>query len=76
MSSVEVQDQKTLRRSIADARHHLEKAVRDRASEGALLALRGQIVELLDKLDRLHLPSVYANSRSIVTSAATAGCLK
>jgi hypothetical protein len=54
MSSVEIQDRKTLRRSIADVRHHLEQAVRERAPEGALVVLRGQIVELLDKLERLH----------------------
>jgi hypothetical protein len=54
MSSIEIQDRKTLRRSLADARYHLEQLVRERAPEGALAALRRQIVDLLDKLDRLH----------------------
>jgi len=53
MSSVEVQDRKALHRSLAAAQYHLERAVRERAPEGAIAALQGQIVELLDLLDWL-----------------------
>jgi hypothetical protein len=53
MSSVEVPDRNILRRSLADARYHLEQLVRERASERALMALRRQIVDLMDQLDRL-----------------------
>jgi len=54
MSGVEDRDRTTLRRSLADARHHLEQLVRERAPDGAITALRRQIVDILDKLDRLH----------------------
>jgi len=54
MSSIEIQDRKTPRRSLADARYHLEQLARERAPEGALMALRRQIVDILDQLDRLH----------------------
>ena len=54
MSSVEDQDRTTLRGSLADARHHLEQLVREKAPDGAIGALQRQIFDILDKLDRLH----------------------
>jgi len=49
MSIVGTRNSKTvLRRSLAEARHYLEQAVRERAPEGAIAALRHQIVDLLD----------------------------
>jgi len=54
MLSVEVRDRKILRHWLADARRHLEQAVRERASEQAIEALRIRLVFLLERLDRLH----------------------
>ena len=54
MLSIEVRDRKILRHSLADARSHLEQAVRERASEHAIEALRIRVVFLLERLDRLH----------------------
>lgn len=45
---------RSLRASLAEARRQLESAISERAPERAITALRGQVVELLEKIDRLQ----------------------